>query len=144
MNLGEKKRLQISLWAFISKERDVTRETDKYSVEAGHCALWCTWAHRAAASSSHAVGMLLNARVSPFLHFHAKSVTGSVSLFLSYLSLLVSSLFFLVLNKNFFKKNWCSHFVWLACLFYCVGGKGEENFFFSTKTHIPHTYPMFE
>lgn len=59
----------------------MTKEADGYSVGAGRSAVWCTWAHRASSSSSHTVGMLLNARVSPFLHFLAKSVTGSGSPF---------------------------------------------------------------
>lgn len=75
------------------------------------------------------------------LHFLGFVLSQSLALaFFSYLSLPVSSLFFLVSNKNLFQKSWCSHFVWLPCLL--CWRRGKENVFLGHKT--THTYPIFE
>lgn len=99
------------------QEGDVSDEPDRHAV--GAVAL-CPVAQRGPAGGGGALpkpGSLRSLRFVP---------SGPGSGFLL-LPLPVSSLCFPVFNKDFFQKNWCSHFVWLACLL--CWRRGEGNVF---------------
>lgn len=106
----------------------MTREIDKYLVEARQLRsvehLVCTNLPLPPAllcgcrSTPGSLRFLIFCQVSYWVWCPSSPILPVFACFLS-LPLTVS-------NKNFFQKHWCSHFIWLTCLFYFVGGEGGK------------------